>query len=67
MYIQRNCILEKMRQEIYAKIGVRWFIGVNFAFVLIPKSAVKSGRQTRRKFSITNFLVCIAFKVDCLQ
>ena len=59
---QRNCILENIRQEIYAKIGVRvtvyrqlWIpvflfsrslkIGVNFAFVLTPKSAVKSCRR----------------------
>ena len=26
-------------------------IGVNFAFVLTPKSAVKSSRRTRRKYS----------------
>ena len=31
---------------------------VNFAFVLTPKSAVKSGRQTRRLFStITNSVI----------
>ena len=76
-YDQRNCLLENIRQEIRAKIGVRvtirvyrqlwipvllfpnrWQIGVNFAFVLTPKSAVKSSRQSRRIFStITNSLV----------
>ena len=40
-YYQRNCILENIRQEIYAKIGVSLKNGVNFAFVLTPKSAVK--------------------------
>ena len=53
-YSQRNCILENIRQE-------REQLGVNFAFVLTPKSAVKSSRETRRtyilfhhKFSIYN-------------
>ena len=64
---QRNCILEIIRQEIYAKIVVRFTvyrdisechfcshslkIGVNLAFVLTPNTAVKSSRQTGRSFS----------------
>ena len=61
---QRNCLLENVRQEINAKIGVkatvlrqlsipvllfsrRWKIVVNFAFLMAPKSAVKSSRRNR--------------------
>ena len=71
-------MLENIRPEIDAKIGVRvtmyrqlWMpvflfscsmkIGVNFAFVLTPKSAVKSSRRTERLFStVTISLVEIA-------
>ena len=52
-FSQRNCII---REYTSGNLHKNW--SVNFEFVLTPKSAVKSSRQTRRKFStITNSLI----------
>ena len=49
-----NCMLENTRQE---KLSKNSAIRFQLAFVLTPKSAVKSSRQTRPIFSaITNSL-----------
>ena len=40
-------------------------IGANFAFVLTPKSAVKSSRRTKRIFSfVTTFLLLLAHYIN---
>ena len=68
---------ENIRLEIYAKIGVQTALTTSFAllsqlenrrqlaFVLTPKSAVKSSRRTKRIFSfVTTFLILLAHYIN---